>query len=131
MYRNYKIKTNTKRKRRDSADDHEEPPYETKRDLLCELAINIPKVCVVCNPLHTGLCHRFIITWPSYQYHVTYAVQLKVVVPFQNESYFNDRCYPVLKKSIQRRIYGRIQTINYMMYFKLCPGMTGIRVWNF
>ncbi|XP_052268822.1 death domain-containing protein 1-like [Dreissena polymorpha] len=44
VYRNYKVKTaTTRRKRRDSNEENEEQPYENKRDKLCELAINIPK----------------------------------------------------------------------------------------
>ncbi|WAR28950.1 DTHD1-like protein [Mya arenaria] len=43
VYRNYKVKNQTKRKRHDSTDDQDESPYEHKRELMCELAINIPK----------------------------------------------------------------------------------------
>ncbi|XP_053387400.1 death domain-containing protein 1-like isoform X2 [Mercenaria mercenaria] len=44
VFRKYKVKNTTKRKRRDSSDDHkEEQPFEYKRELMCELAINIPK----------------------------------------------------------------------------------------
>lgn len=44
VYRKYKVKTTTKRKRRDSVDDNkDEQPFEYKRDKMCELAINIPK----------------------------------------------------------------------------------------
>jgi len=44
VYRKYKVKPQTKRKHRDSTDDVEEAQFEVKRDLMCELAINIPKV---------------------------------------------------------------------------------------
>ncbi|KAL4216720.1 Death domain-containing protein 1 [Mactra antiquata] len=43
VYRKYKINPTTKRKRRDSSDDSEEKPCEYKRELMCELSINIPK----------------------------------------------------------------------------------------
>ncbi|XP_060552931.1 death domain-containing protein 1-like isoform X2 [Ruditapes philippinarum] len=43
VYRKYKVKNTTRRKRRDSSDDQDEPPFEIKKELMCELAINIPK----------------------------------------------------------------------------------------